>query len=103
MLVLVGFLMTVPYGLARLRGAEQYTPPRDAFVVVPQKLSTVLWVMILWRSLLSVGDELMTRVWNVATRRWLAAHPTAADRSTRSRRRSSTRSTTTPAGGPRDS
>ncbi|MDX6628244.1 MAG: hypothetical protein QOH00_490, partial [Gaiellales bacterium] len=40
-----------------------------------QKLSTVLWVMIFWRSLLSVGDELMTRVWNAATRRWLAAHP----------------------------
>ena len=59
-LLLVGFLMTVPYGLSRLRGAEEYAPPRDAFVVVPQKLSTVLWVMILWRSLLSVGDELMT-------------------------------------------
>ena len=36
-------------------------------MVVPQKLSTVLWVMILWRSLLSVGDEVMTRIWNVAT------------------------------------
>jgi hypothetical protein len=70
-----GFLMTVPYGLSRLRGAEQYEPPRDAFVIIPQKLSTVLWVMILWRSLLSVGDELMTRLWNAATRRWIAAHP----------------------------
>lgn len=74
MLVVVGFLMTVPYGLSRLRGAESYEPPRDAFVIVPQKLSTVLWVMIFWRSLLSVGDELMTRLWNVATRRWMAAH-----------------------------
>jgi hypothetical protein len=72
MLVIVGFLMTVPYGLSRLRGAEPYSPPRDAFVIVPQKLSTVLWVMIFWRSLLSVGDELMTRVWNAATRRWIA-------------------------------
>ena len=70
-----GFLMTVPYGLSRLRGSEQYTPPRDAFVIVPQKLSTVLWVMLFWRSLLSVGDEVMTRVWNFATRRWIAAHP----------------------------
>ena len=69
-----GFLMTVPYGLSRLRGSAQYTPPRDAFVIVPQKLSTVLWVMLFWRSLLSVGDELMTRLWNVATRRWIAAH-----------------------------
>jgi hypothetical protein len=74
-LLVVGFLMTVPYGVSRLRGAEPYTPPRDAFVVVPQKLSTVLWVMIFWRSLLSIGDELMTRVWNTATRRWIAAHP----------------------------
>ena len=74
-LLLVGFLMTVPYGVSRLRGAEPYTPPRDAFVVVPQKLSTVLWVMILWRSFLSVGDELMTRLWNAATRRWMSAHP----------------------------
>ena len=99
MLVVVGVLMTVPYGLSRLRGAEQYEPPRDAFVVVPQKLSTVLWVMIFWRSLLSVGDELMTRVWNAATRRWMAAHPPPPPWSIRSRRRSSTRSTTTPAGG----
>jgi hypothetical protein len=74
MLVLVGFLMTVPFGLARLRGAEPYEPPRDAFVIVPQKLSTALWVMVLWRSLMSVGDELMTRLWNQATRRWHAAH-----------------------------
>jgi hypothetical protein len=70
-----GFLMTVPYGLSRLRGAEQYIPPRDAFVIVPQKLSTVLWVMLFWRSLLSVGDEVMTRFWNFTTRRWIAAHP----------------------------
>lgn len=77
-LVVVGFLMTVPYGLSRMRGAEQYEPPRDAFVIVPQKLSTVLWVMIFWRSLMSVGDELMTRLWNAATRRWHAAHPQAA-------------------------
>jgi hypothetical protein len=75
MLLAVGFLMTVPYGVARLRGGDEYTPPRDAFEVIPQKLSTVLWVMILWRSFLSVGDEVMTRVWNVATRRWQAAHP----------------------------
>jgi hypothetical protein len=75
MLLLIGFLMTVPYGVSRLRGAEEYTPPRDAFEVVPQKLSTVLWVMILWRSFLSVGDEVMTPVWNAATRRWHAAHP----------------------------
>jgi hypothetical protein len=75
MLVIAGVLMTVPYGVSRLRGAEQYTPPRDAFVVVPQKLSTVLWVMIFWRSLLSVGDELMTRIWNAATRKWINAHP----------------------------
>ena len=27
--------------------------------------------MILWRSLLSIGDELMTRLWNAATRRWM--------------------------------
>ena len=74
-LFLVGFLMTVPYGVSRLRGAEEYTPPRDAFEVIPQKLSTVLWVMVLWRSFLSIGDELMTRVWNAATRRWHAAHP----------------------------
>ena len=73
-IVIVGFLMTVPYGVSRLRGAEPYTPPRDAFVIVPQKLSTVLWVMIFWRSLLSVGDELMTRLWNAATRRWIAGH-----------------------------
>ena len=45
------------------------------FVIVPQKLSTVLWVMLFWRSLLSVGDEVMTRFWNFATRRWIAAHP----------------------------
>ena len=75
LLLVVGFLMTVPYGLTRLRGSEQYTPPRDAFVIVPQKLSTVLWVMILWRSLLSVGDEVMTRFWNAVIRRWIAAHP----------------------------
>ena len=31
--------------------------------------------MIFWRSLLSVGDEVMTRFWNVVTRRWIAAHP----------------------------
>jgi hypothetical protein len=75
LLVSAGVLMTVPYGLTRLRGGQQYRPPRDAFVIVPQKLSTVLWVMVFWRSLLSVGDELMTRVWNAATRRWIAAHP----------------------------
>ena len=73
-LLVIGCLMTVPYGLSRLRGAEPYAPPRDAFVVIPQKLSTVLWVMILWRSLLSVGDEVMTRIWNVAIRRWRASH-----------------------------
>ena len=78
LLLVVGFLMTVPYGLSRLRGAEQYAPPRDAFIIVPQKLSTVLWVMILWRSLLSVGDEVMTRVWNAAIRRWIARPPAAA-------------------------
>jgi hypothetical protein len=77
-LLLIGFLMTVPYGLSRMRGAEPYEPPRDAFVIVPQKLSTVLWVMIFWRSLLSVGDELMTRLWNQVTRRWHAAHPPPA-------------------------
>ncbi len=74
-LFLVGILMTVPYGVSRLRGAEEYTPPRDAFQVIPQKLSTVLWVMILWRSFLSIGDEIMTRVWNAATRRWHTSHP----------------------------
>ena len=73
-LFLVGFLMTVPYGVSRLRGAEQVPPPRDAFQVIPQKLSTVLWVMVLWRSFLSIGDELMTRVWNAATRLGHAAH-----------------------------
>ena len=75
LLLVAGFLMTVPYGLSRLRGAEQYEPPRDAFIIVPQKLSTVLWVMILWRSLLSVGDEVMTRLWNAVIRRWRTAHP----------------------------
>ena len=75
LLLVAGFVMTVPYGLSRLRGAEQYEPPRDAFIIVPQKLSTVLWVMILWRSLLSVGDEVMTRVWNAVIRRWMARHP----------------------------
>ena len=78
LLLVAGFLMTVPYGLSRLRGAEQYEPPRDAFIIVPQKLSTVLWVMILWRSLLSVGDEVMTRVWNAVIRRWMARHPPPA-------------------------
>jgi hypothetical protein len=74
-----GFLMTVPYGLSRLRGGDQYVPPRDAFVVVPQKLSTVLFVMVFWRSLLSVGDELMTLAWNAAARRWVESHqPTQA-------------------------
>ncbi len=73
-LLLVGFVMTVPYGLSRLRGGDQYVPPRDAFVVVPQKLSTVLFVMVFWRSLLSVGDELMTLAWNGAARRWVEAH-----------------------------
>jgi hypothetical protein len=72
-LLLLGFVMTVPYGVSRLRGGEQYVPPRDAFVVVPQKLSTVLFVMIFWRSLLSVGDELMTLAWNGAARRWVEA------------------------------
>ncbi|HET6172643.1 MAG TPA: hypothetical protein VFD90_08560 [Gaiellales bacterium] len=75
LLLLAGSLMTVPYGLSRLRGAEEYEPPRDAFVIVAQKLSTVLWVMIFWRSLLSVGDEVMTRIWNAVIRRWIAAHP----------------------------
>jgi hypothetical protein len=75
-LLIGGFLMTVPYGLSRLRGHEQYVPPRDAFVVVPQKLSTVLFVMVFWRSLLSVGDELMTLAWNGAARRWVEAHRT---------------------------
>ena len=97
MLLVVGFLMTVPYGLSRLRGAEQYAPPRDAFVVIPQKLSTVLWVMIFWRSFLSVGDEVMTRVWNAGPP--LAGGHAPPVRSIRSRPRSSTRSTTTPAGG----
>jgi hypothetical protein len=73
-LLLAGSLMTAPYGLSRLRGAEEYRPPRDAFVIVPQKLSTVLFVMILWRSLLSVGDSLMTLAWNYAGRRWKTAH-----------------------------
>jgi hypothetical protein len=73
-LLLVGSLMTVPYGLARMRGAEEYRPPRDAFVIVPQQLSTVLFVMVLWRSLLSVGDSLMTFTWNYAGRRWITAH-----------------------------
>ena len=67
--------MTMPYALSRLRGAEQYAPPRDAFVIIPQKLSTVLWVMFIWRSLLSIGDEVMTRFWNAVTRRWIARHP----------------------------
>ena len=62
-LLVIGCLMTVPYGLSRLRGAEPYAPPRDAFVVI-----------IIWRSLLSVGDEVMTRIWNVAIRRWRASH-----------------------------
>jgi len=72
-----GSLMTVPYGLSRLRGGSEYTPPRDAFIVVPQKLSTVLFVMVFWRSLLSIGDELMTRAWNGAARRWVEAHRSA--------------------------
>ena len=79
MFLFAGFLMTVPYGLSRLRGGDQYVPPRDAFVVVPQKLSTVLFVMVFWRSLLSVGDELMTLAWNAAARRWVEGHqPTQA-------------------------
>jgi hypothetical protein len=78
LLVIAGILMTMPYALSRLRGSEQYTPPRDAFIIVPQKLSTVLWVMIFWRSLLSIGDEVMTRFWNFVTRRWIAAHPPPA-------------------------
>jgi hypothetical protein len=69
-----GFLMTVPYGLSRLRGGDEYTPPRDTFVVIPQKLSTVLFIMIIWRSLLSIGDSLMTIAWNGAARRWVEAH-----------------------------
>jgi hypothetical protein len=73
--VVAGVLMTLPYGISRVRGAEEYTPPRDAFVIVPQKLSTVLFVMVFWRSLLSVGDALMTLAWNAAGRRWLEAHP----------------------------
>ena len=98
-LLLVGCLMTVPYGLARLRGAEQYEPPRDAFVIVPQKLSTVLLVMILWRSLLSVGDEVMTCALELR-RPPLDRRPyRRRRRPIRSRPRSSTRSTTTRAGG----
>jgi hypothetical protein len=73
-LLLVGGLMTLPYGLSRIRGAEEYRPPRDAFVIVAQKLSTVLFVMILWRALLSIGDSLMTIAWNYVGRRWIAAH-----------------------------
>jgi hypothetical protein len=73
--LVAGALMTLPYGLARVRGVDEYTPPRDAFVIVPQKLSTVLLVMIFWRSLLSIGDAIMTLAWNAAARRWMAAHP----------------------------
>ena len=58
--LLVGALMTVPYGLARVRGAEQYEPPRDALVLLPLRLSTVLFVMIFWRSLMSIGDAVAT-------------------------------------------
>jgi hypothetical protein len=73
--LVAGVLMTLPYAISRVRGADEYTPPRDAFEIVPQKLSTVLFVMVFWRSLLSVGDALMTLAWNAAGGRWLAAHP----------------------------
>jgi hypothetical protein len=72
--VLVGALMTVPYGLARVRGAEQYEPPRDALVLLPLRLSTVIFVMIFWRSLMSIGDAVATSLWNFFGRRWIAAH-----------------------------
>jgi hypothetical protein len=72
--VLVGALMTVPYGRARVRGAQLYEPPRDALVVLPLKLSTVLFVMIFWRAFVSIGDAVATSVWNFFGRRWIAAH-----------------------------
>ena len=67
--VFVGAAMTVPYGLARIRGAEQYEQPRDALVLLPLRLSTVLFLMIFWRSLVSIGDAIATSVWNFAGRR----------------------------------
>ena len=66
--------MTVPYGLARMRGAEQYEQPRDALVLLPLRLSTVLFLMIFWRAFVSIGDSVATSVWNFAGRRWIAAH-----------------------------
>jgi len=78
--VLVGAAMTVPYGLARIRGAEQYEQPRDALVLLPLRLSTVLFLMIFWRAFVSIGDSVATSVWNFAGRRWIAAHaPPAVD------------------------
>jgi hypothetical protein len=72
--LLAGALMTLPHGLSRLRGSDHYTPPRDALHLRPQGLLTVLFVMVFWRSLLTIGDSLMTLIWNSLGRRWLAAH-----------------------------
>ena len=73
-LLLVGFLMTVPYGLSRLRGGEQYGPPRGCLRDrAAEALDGALRDGLL--ALAAVGRRQPHDIaWNYAGRRWISAH-----------------------------
>ncbi len=65
-LLIVGFAITAPHAIARLRGRGIYLAPADSMKMRPQEITTVIWNLLLWRSFLSIGDGIATWAWNAA-------------------------------------
>lgn len=64
--VLLGGLLTVPHGVARLRGAGPYHPAESLIRLKPVSVGTFLLLALLVRLPMALGDHLFTAVWRAA-------------------------------------
>jgi hypothetical protein len=62
-LLLLPFLLTVPYGLARLRGEEGYRPAARLIALRPVQLHVYVLLIVFGRLPMGIGDHLYTLIW----------------------------------------
>ncbi len=62
-LVVLPFLLTIPYGLARLRGDEGYRPAARLIALRPVQLHVYVLLIAFGRLPMGIGDHLYTAIW----------------------------------------
>lgn len=62
-LLLLPFLLTIPYGLARLRGEEGYRPAARLIALRPVQLHVYVLLIVFGRLPMGIGDHLYTLIW----------------------------------------